>query len=53
MVWLTYDDETTYATYRGRYALLRWIRQSEEFKRKVRKLVKKTTGIWPEEAEVL
>ncbi|KAF7792246.1 hypothetical protein EIP86_003282 [Pleurotus ostreatoroseus] len=53
MVWLQYDDPTIYATYRGRYALLRWIRQSEEFRRKVRILVNKTTHIWPEEAEVL
>ena len=53
MVWLTYDDETTYATYRGRYALLRWIRQSDEFRREVRYIVNRTTRVWPEEAEVL
>ncbi|KAF7789503.1 hypothetical protein EIP86_000449, partial [Pleurotus ostreatoroseus] len=53
MVWLQYDDPTIYATYRGRYALLRWIRQSDEFKREVRYIVNHTTRIWPEEAEVL
>ena len=54
MVWLTFGDRTLYRTYRGRFALLRWIRLNHEFHEEVAKVVASAQwNQWPQDGVLL